>query len=413
MRRRLTFFFTLTITLATLASAGVAAVPKDVYRALNGQMYYDDSCASSAGGGGGTTVQLAGSNNIEKLLNYLQADGRMTLEQASGVVGNAMWESGSKELNPTGSDGKAIGIMQWQDGRLTNLQKHGGSTWQEFDTQVEFIGVELGWEQGKNGARAGEETAVLAPIKAATTPEEAALIWEHKYERSADTPGSDGYKYRQEYAREVYERYKNGPSAGSGNAQSMAAASANGCTSSGATGKVNAEGYAWPIALNQQEVDGNWPCSGSCHHDGTGAFDLAKKARDDSSEGVPIIAIFNGTIQSFNNAYANKSGCQSFQLVGDDGWWYWYGHLQASSVQDGAKVSAGQQISTVGRRECTGNGSYPHLHIDRGAPKGHYGGDLCCRDPDFVSLINQLHAELGGISKSKQPDEEGVDPREL
>lgn len=405
--RLVAFVGAVVLSVVLFAIPAHALLSKDTYRATNDVLYFNDVCSSGVGGGGGTTVQLAGSNNIEKLLNYLQAHG-MTLEQASGVVGNAMWESGSKELDPKGSDGTAVGIAQWQGGRLTNLKKHGGDKWQEFDTQVEYIGVELGWEQGKNGAQSGLEAASLGPIKATSTPEEAALAWEHSYERSADTVGSDGWKYRQQYAREVYEKYKNGASAGSGNAQSMSANSSNGCSSAGAAGKVNADGYAFPIALSQSEVSNgySWPCPNICHHDGSPAFDLSKKAQDDSTEGTPVIAIYNGTIQSFNNAYSGQSGCHAFQLVGDDGWWYWYGHLQASSVQDGSKVTAGQQISTVGRRACTGNGSYPHLHIDRGSPKGHYGGTVGARDQGMVPLINQLYDELGGGGG-------GTNPRDL
>lgn len=408
MKRKSLILVLLALFVASITTSGLSALPKDMFRALNGQLFYDDICTSSPATGGNTTVMLAGNNNVEKLLNYLQSKG-FTLEQASGAVGNAMWESGSIELNPEGTDGVAFGIMQWQS-RFPNLVKHagGGDNWKNFDIQVEYIGVELGWEQAKNGAVAGGEAATVPAMKATSTPEQAALVWEKIYERSADTVGSIGWKTRQEYARMVYETYKNGPSAGSGNAQSLAANTGDGCTSSGAAGKVNADGYAWPIALNQQEVDGNWPCPSSCHHDGTAAFDLARKAQNDTTENVPVIAIVNGTIERFNPAYKNiqgkpMPGCHAFQLVGDDGWWYWYGHLQASTVQDGSKVTAGQQISTVGRRECTGNRSYPHLHIDRGAPKGSYGGDKCCRDPDFTSLMNQLHSELGG----------GVLPRDL
>ena len=366
-----------------------------IFYGINDIQHYDNTCSS---GGSSTTVQLAGSDNVEKALNYLMQHG-FTLEQASGIVGNMQWESGSKTLNPQGSDGVAFGIAQWQGGRRTALEQYGGSDYASFDSQIHYLGVELGLEDPKNGIHGGSEAQTVTAVKTTNTPEEAALAFEHAFERSADTPGSIGYTTRQSNARKLYEQYKNG------GVQSLAsdpgsASSTGNCSSS--SGSVNASGYAFPIALPKSDVSNGtaWPCPGICHHDGTPAFDLSKKAQDDSTENTPVIAIHDGEIKRLNNAYSGISGCQSFQLVGSDGWWYWYGHMQSASVQDGAQVKAGQQIAAVGRRACTGNGSYPHLHIDRGSPQGHYGGSVCCRDTGFTPLINQLYEELGGGTPS-------------
>lgn len=366
-----------------------------IFYGLNDIQHYD-KCQPSTGSS--TTVQLSGGDNVEKALNYLMQHG-FTLEQATGIVGNMQWESGSPTLNPKGSDGKAFGIVQWQDARLTSLKQYGGSDYANFDTQLRYLGVELGLEPAQNGVQAGTESKSVGAVKVTNTPEEAALAWERAFERSADTPGSIGYTTRQSNARKLYDQYKNG------GVQSLASASGTGSASSScATGTVgvNSNGYAFPIALPKSNVSNGtgWPCPGICHHDGTTAFDLSKNAQDDSTENTPVIAIYDGTIQRFNNSYAGISGCQSFQLVGKDGWWYWYGHLQSASVQDGSEVKAGQAIAAVGRRACTGNGSYPHLHIDRGSPQGHYGGDVCCRDPGFTPLINQLYDQLGGGTPS-------------
>ena len=385
---------------STGGNEGISAEEKASYRAQNDVLYYDDTCS---GGGSASNVQLAGSDNVEKALNYLQSKG-FTLEQAAGIVGNLQWESGSPSLDAKGSDGKAFGIAQWQDSRLTSLKQYGGSDYANFDTQLKYLGVELGIEDPKNGVRGGAESSTISAVKAMNSPESAALAWERAFERSADTPGSIGYTTRQSNARKLYDQYKNGGTGGGATATAATTSGgATGCAGAGnATGTVNADGYAFPVALGKTEVSNgfSWPCPGVCHHDGTTAFDLSKNARDDSSEGTPVIAIYNGTIQRFNNSYGGTNGCQSFQLVGDDGWWYWYGHMQNASVQDGAQVKAGQQIAAIGRRACTGNGSYPHLHIDRGAPKGHYGGDLCCRDSGMTPLINTLYNELGGGTPS-------------
>lgn len=171
-------------------------------------------------------------------------------------------------------------------------------------------------------------------------------------------------------------------------------AAATSCEAGG-FGSVNSEGYAFPLVGPKADIKNgySWPCPNTCHHDGTPAFDLSHKA-DDSSEGLAVYAIKNGTIGTMDNAYGGTPGCQSFQLEADDGYKYWYGHLHKSTASTGKVVKAGEQISEIGRRACTGNGSYPHLHIDRGSPKGHYGGTISNRDKEFVPLLNKLYEEL-------------------
>lgn len=171
------------------------------------------------------------------------------------------------------------------------------------------------------------------------------------------------------------------------------------CTSSQSSTQVsvNTSGYAFPVALPKADI-GNFskmPCpSKTCHHDGSGAVDLAKKTYKDSSVGVPVVAITSGVLQRVRQSYSGQQGCNSFQLVGDDGWMYWYGHIQ-KVPPEGTKVKAGQQVGVIGERRCTGNGSDPHLHIDRGYPKGRSGGSVNARDPDFPQLINKLYGEIG------------------
>ena len=378
-----------------LGVSPVAHASLDIDYPTNYIVWFGGTC--SANGGSSTTAQLAGTNNVEKLLNYLQGKGGLSLEQATGIVG-AMQSESSAALDPsiTNPHGGAYGIAQWLGDRKQNVINLGGEG--NFDKQVYYLGIELGIEEppAGSGITAGSEKGSLAAVKDTNTPEAAALAWEDKFERS----GGAALEDRQANARKLYTNYSaGGTGIGAMSATTSTSTGGASCAAGSATGAVNADGYAFPIALGKSEVTNGykWPCPGKCHHDGTDAFDLSKNARDDSTENTPTIAIYNGTIKSFNNAYANITGCQSFQLVGDDGWWYWYGHQQNSSIQDGAKVRAGQQISTVGRRACTGNSSYPHLHIDRGSPKGHYGGEVCCRDSDFTPLINKLYDELGGV----------------
>lgn len=174
-----------------------------------------------------------------------------------------------------------------------------------------------------------------------------------------------------------------------------------------AAGQVNAQGYAFPLGgLSKQDISSgyNWPCPGICHHDNSVAFDLTHRrtanGEDDAAGlGLPVRAIHNGTIQRLNSSYDDVPGCYSFQLVGDDGWWYWYGHMAnpKDGLQDGREVQAGEMLAEIGPRTCT-DGSYPHLHIDRGSPRGHHGGGHQDgpkhRDPGMTDLINTLYNEL-------------------
>jgi peptidoglycan LD-endopeptidase LytH len=88
------------------------------------------------------------------------------------------------------------------------------------------------------------------------------------------------------------------------------------------------------------------------------------------SYGTPLVAITDGTITYA--AYDGSGGNMIF-MTGDDGHAYWYMHNQTNLVT-GGRVSAGQQIATLGD---TGNAAgTPHLHFEYhpngGAPVNPY-----------------------------------------
>lgn len=164
------------------------------------------------------------------------------------------------------------------------------------------------------------------------------------------------------------------------------------------TGKVvqiDGKNYSFPLAVTKDAVvwDGGstpkWPCSGNCHR-GEPAFDLAKpnpeENNKDKSTGTPIVAIADGEISWFQSSYKGEDNCPQFGIQAEDGKNYYYIHTQDASVQLGTKVKAGQQIATIGRYACTGNGSYAHLHIDINNKS----------DSSIIPLINKLYESLGG-----------------
>lgn len=124
-----------------------------------------------------------------------------TPEQASGIVGNLIHESG---MNPTamGDAGTSGGLAQFHNERLTNLKAYAASQGKsagDFQTQLEFIDRELH----------GPEAATLAKLQGARTPEDAAAAFIN-YERpqgySPDNPaGGLGYQNRQRLARSVFQ----------------------------------------------------------------------------------------------------------------------------------------------------------------------------------------------------------------
>lgn len=174
------------------------------------------------------------------------------------------------------------------------------------------------------------------------------------------------------------------------------------CPSGG--GIVNTDGYSFPVGPQRKSQNGGvpgmsaLPCSGTCHHDNTPAFDISRKPGGNSVTGTPIYAISDGKAVWVRSSYNGQAGCQSIQLVSKDGYWYWYGHIQQVSVNENEPVTAGQQIAVIGERRCTDDGkgtlTDPHLHIDRGSPKGNEGGGKCCRDPGIVPIINSLFESL-------------------
>lgn len=172
-------------------------------------------------------------------------------------------------------------------------------------------------------------------------------------------------------------------------------------------GFVDAQGYAFPIAAAKKSDYSTFgalsqvPCSSKlgCHHPftprGSYAFDLGVKGYGtDGAEGAPVYAISDGKIVGIKY-YRNGNKCNQIEFKSSlDGYVYWYGHLaQDMSVRLGQKFKAGQQMGIVGPSACADN-TTPHLHIDRGYPKGTFGGMEDSRDEGIIELINKLYDEL-------------------
>lgn len=153
---------------------------------------------------------LEGTTNTEKAFNYfLSAEGgQFTPQQACGMIGNFMAESGEVlvkgqrlDISPTNrnqSEGSE-GIAQWNPGgvgkRLQKLKefcRERNYNYKELFPQLEFVKYEL-------------HTLTylgLAELREATTPREASIVFEKKYE----IPAEGSTEKRVAFAEEIFEK---------------------------------------------------------------------------------------------------------------------------------------------------------------------------------------------------------------
>ncbi|MGE0231165.1 MAG: phage tail tip lysozyme, partial [Flavobacteriaceae bacterium] len=123
-----------------------------------------------------------------------------TPEQAAGIVGNLVQESGVRSDGAVGDNGTAFGIAQWRGERFTRLKRFAASRntdWTDFTTQLDFIDSEM----------KTHETKAYEKLKAAGSIEEATAAF-IGYERprgysDANPSGGHGWGNRLAAAQRV------------------------------------------------------------------------------------------------------------------------------------------------------------------------------------------------------------------
>lgn len=144
------------------------------------------------------TLGSEGNTNAERAFNFFVAYG-FTPQQAAGIVGNLMQESGPSldtGIESAGTE-RSFGIAQWNAGagRFQQLEEFAGDLgrdWRELDVQLRFIIWEL-------------ETYPylgIAQLRAARTIEAAVAAFEEKFER----PSEPNRSARIAYAEDIYQR---------------------------------------------------------------------------------------------------------------------------------------------------------------------------------------------------------------
>lgn len=322
------------------------------------------------------TAVPSGASTGARAFSFLMKKG-LSRNQAIGIVANLMQESGGQtlDLNPMLQNSiGAFGIAQWFRERRTALQefaKTQNKTEGDFEVQINFL-----WKEITGPYR----TSVYAPLSASTTLEDATRIFLENFEKPCNK-GKDcdaEFSKRLSLAQKASQSLSGVSADGSADTSGTCAAAEN-----SASGDVKVDGYAFPLK-NYKLDEKLLSCSISgCHHDGTAAFDLM------ADEGTEVLAIYDGEILS-NRPYSAGGGgeCSSVQFRANDGWVYWYGHTTIKHPA-GTKFKAGDVLGKLGNSRCA-MGAGSHLHIDRGSPKGHTGGDKSARDKDFVPLMQKL-----------------------
>lgn len=137
--------------------------------------------------------------NAAYALDYFTKQG-WTPQQAAGIVGNLMQESGLNPQVKPGDAGRSQGIAQWNGDRLNALQAYAdqqGGDWHNLDTQLGFVNNELGGSESKAG-NALRNAQTIPDATAAFAGFERPQGW-----TAANPQGANAYDKRLQYAMQA------------------------------------------------------------------------------------------------------------------------------------------------------------------------------------------------------------------
>lgn len=341
-----------------------------------GYFNYDDEtvtnqCAQTPAGGPanlavGTSFSLGPSgseaNDLARRVNLvkaLMADFGFTAEQASGIVGNFMHESGGLGLPPDVNEGGVKGPPAFSGG-------YGWAQW-TGPRQREFISFATnnGYMQssGVNATDAANyaflkfeldgayATSTLEPLRGATTPEDAATIFEAGYERA----GVPALAQRTAYARQVFNEYNGGGAPAPGGAPQ---AGANGICN-GAANLGYAGANVFPLRTNKGSIQNrnifNNNTTNTAEHPYT-AYDILVPT------GTEVVAFAAGRVTNIGEDVCGGRLIGIYDEANNVVVSYLHLSKTAPHVQVGDVVQPGQRVGEIGTTAegCT----VPHLHID-------------------------------------------------
>lgn len=311
-------------------------------KALSGDKAVEESGAAAGckcNVPGGTNTE-EGENRIETAFLFLQGnDINFTPQQAAGVVGSLRFESGSaldpKATNPSSG---AFGIAQWLGGRLTDLKTFGGSDYDKFEKQLEYLKKEL----------LGSYYKPLAydKIKEVSDYKEAQHLWTLWFEGLSQSPGQWHTEARNRYAHEVLTKY--GSSSGGGGGSTDITCN----TDSEGSGEVTGE-YSLPVPKKWFTQSKEWFTKP--HHDYPAA-DIPVPS------GTKIFAVAKGKVTAANQVgYNGGMGTSVLITDGDILYEYYHGTPGSIKVKAGDSVKPGDLLMMS---DNTGSSTGPHLHFE-------------------------------------------------
>lgn len=295
----------------------------------------------------GSGSLVAGSNNEEKVWNYLVGNMGLSAVQAAGIMGNIQQESGFSPTIVNKRSG-AYGLIQWFAGRETNLENYARSVNKDkgdLGMQLDFMKQEL--EGPSYKAR------VLDPIRATNDLAQVTRIWLEKFEIPCSPPGRACDKEtatRVPFAQNWLSLFGSNTAGAVGNGQAVGGCGGNG---------VSADGFVFPLKTTKSTinkgVDGSKWCPTSqenCHHHYNAADIFAET-------GTEVLAARGGEV------ILVKPRPDHVVIKGDDGKLYYYTHMGAgtTTVAKGQHVVAGATIGRVGVN-ADADGTTRHLHFD-------------------------------------------------
>lgn len=389
------FNFSLVVT----GSVSVHALTPEDRQNLSTPFYSEiiEASCSSSGQGGPANINVdrgfsLGSEAMERRVNLVQAlmnDYGLTAEQASGIVGNFMEESGGKHLPPDVNEGVISGPPRFRGG-------YGWAQWTggRQRTFIDFA-VEAGYMSSSsvsatdaaNYAYLKKElaegyTSTIEEIKQTSSPEDAAVSFEGTFERA----GIPRMERRTASARQVFDEYQ-ASSGGVGGDGSSEGGSVNSCGGGGNAAIV--DGAAFPLLTNKSGINNpgmfNNNDSDKGGHPYT-AYDILV------DPGVPVVAFLGGTVVRVTEDRCPGRMISIYNSESD--LTISYLHLAFNNhINEGDTVEVGGHVGVVGPASA-GCGT-PHLHIDATTGDSRPGcSRLRCPPANssrFVSIGPQLY----------------------
>lgn len=283
----------------------------------------------------GTDVPMNGSY-AERVWDYLRSLG-FSEAGAAGVLGNMMEECGGHTLNlnpqAQNPDSGAFGLVQWL---YIGYYQNGMYVGMPFEDQLRYLGTNSYGSIQAVITRACGSSQYNA-LKNATSPENAALIFENCYEIS-----QQALDHRQRHAREAYNAFSGRP---------LWTPDTGGGSATGTLG--------WPYAggINCSRVSQKL----GPYYGGTSGFDYDHRGWDIAyGYGTNIIAADGGTVIHAGWGEDVTYGI-SVTIDHGNGLFTRYAHMSNYAVSAGQTVSKGQIIGNEG---TTGNVDGSHVHFE-------------------------------------------------